>query len=203
MKPRGILTLFVAVAFILAAALVWTEIRRGFSARAKPSYIETLLASTARRLAVPSSYRQVHNPLPASAENIRGGMEHFASHCAICHGNDGAAETLFGPNMYPKPPDMRRPETQNQTQGELYYTIQNGVRLSGMPAFGEEHGTGDMDTWQLVLFIRQLPRLTSDQLREMERLNPRTEAEREEENEEKKFLSGENPQTKNKKPHRH
>jgi hypothetical protein len=39
--------------------------------------------------------------------------------------------------MYPKPPDMRAAETQNKTDGELFYTIYNGIRLGGMPAFGE------------------------------------------------------------------
>ena len=44
--------------------------------------------------------------------------------------------------------------------GELYYTIKNGVRLSGMPAFGDP-GDDDVDGWKLVTFIRHLPHLTT------------------------------------------
>ena len=193
MKPRRIAGVLLLVTFAATVTFAWYEIRHGFSAREKPSSIETLVARTARKMAVPSSYKELQNSFPASPENIRAGMEHFADHCAICHANNGNGDTLIGENMYPKPPDMRRVETQNKSDGGLYYTIQNGVRLSGMPGFGEEHGTGDMDTWKLVLFIRQLPKLTSDELKEMERLNPKSAMEREEEKEEQEFLRGEEP----------
>jgi hypothetical protein len=64
---------------------------------------------------------------------------------------------------------MRQKETQNKSDGELYYTIENGIRLSGMPALGEEHAkASDMETWNLVLFIRHLPNHVLAQ-REMEK----------------------------------
>ena len=86
---------------------------------------------------------------------------------------------------------MRQKETQNKSDGELYYTIANGIRLSGMPAFGEEHAKGgDMETWNLVLFIRHLPNQTAEELQQMEQLNPKTEKERQEEDEEQNFLRG-------------
>jgi mono/diheme cytochrome c family protein len=111
---------------------------------------------------------------------------------------------LLGRGLYPKPPDMRSAETQNKSNGELYYTIENGVRLSGMPAFGEEraHG-GDSDTWKLVLFIRRLPKLTASELKEMEQLNPKTDEEREEGKEEQEFLSGSSSQGPSSKSHHH
>jgi hypothetical protein len=107
----------------------WYEVRRGFSARQERSAVETLLAKTARNMAVPARYQKLENPFPLSPENLRN--EHFADHCAICQANDGSGDTLFGKNMYPKPPDMRTAETQHKPDGALYYTIQNGVRLTG------------------------------------------------------------------------
>jgi len=189
----------------VAAVVFYTrqELHRGFSTRSEPSSIETLLARTARKMALPSQYQTLKNPFPMSPENVRAGMEHFADHCAICHANDGSGDTPFGKNLYPKPPDMRRAETQGKPDGELYYTIQNGVRLSGMPAFREDHGTPDADTWKLVLFIRHLPQLASDELKEMENLNPKTDEERREESEEQKFLRGENPQSMKHEAHHH
>jgi len=176
-------------------------IRRGFSARDNPSAIETLIATTARQLAVPSQYRQLRNPLSSSAD-LRAGMEHFADHCATCHANDGSGDTLFGKGLYPKPPDMRQKETQMKSDGELYYTIENGIRLTGMPAFGEEHAkAGDMETWNLVLLIRHLPKQTAEELQQMEQLNPKTENERQEEDEEQNFLRG--GSTKSSKPKSH
>jgi mono/diheme cytochrome c family protein len=195
MKTWKIVLLVVIV--LLAAGAIYGAIlvRRGFSARENPSWIEAFAAGVAKRLAIPATYR-MKNPLPATPENIREGEEHFADHCATCHGNDGGGDTLYGRGLYPKPPDMRTAETQNKGDGELYYTIENGVRLSGMPAFGPPEGSGknadthDVDTWKLVLFIRHLPQVTSEELAEMQKLNPKTEADRAEEQQEEEFLNG-------------
>jgi len=101
-------------------------------------------------------------------------MEHFSYHCSECHGNDGVGQTVFGRGLYPKPPDLRAAQTQNKSDGELYYTIENGVRLSGMPAF---HGTHTVpQTWRLVLFIRHLPQITPEELNEMKGWDPKNEA---------------------------
>jgi mono/diheme cytochrome c family protein len=168
----GVLILFALV--VAAAAYGLTLVRRGFSALGTPSAVEEFAATTARKLALPSSYRQLRNPLTPSTENIRGGMEHFSYHCSECHSNDGGGQTVFGKGLYPKPPDLRAAGTQNKSDGELYYTIENGVRLSGMPAF---HGTHTVpQTWRLVLFIRHLPQITPEELNDMKGWDPKNEA---------------------------
>jgi hypothetical protein len=91
--------------------------------------------------------------------------------------------------MYPPVPDMRKPDTQGMTDGEIFNIIQNGVRLSGMPAWGAEH-SGEEDSWKLVRFIRHLPQLSPAELQEMEKLNPKTPKELEEEQQEQRFLEG-------------
>jgi hypothetical protein len=86
---------------------------------------------------------------------------------------------------------MRRSGTQSLRDGELYYIIRNGVRMTGMPGWGNpEDGDHNHETWTLVLFIRHLPQLTTDDQRAMEKLNPKSAAEREVEQEENAFLSG-------------
>jgi mono/diheme cytochrome c family protein len=142
----------------------------GISARTPPSRMETAVAPRLRAWAIPDSARQARNPLPASAEAIDAGMEHFADHCAICHGNDGSGNTEMGRSLYPRVPDMRLPATQSLSDGELAYIIDNGVRLTGMPAWA--HDSPD-DTWKLVHFIRHQPKLTPAELKKMESLNPK------------------------------
>ena len=85
---------------------------------------------------------------------------------------------------------MRLGSTQELRDGELYYIIHNGVRWTGMPAWGEPGNNNDQDSWKLVLFIRHLPNLTAAEVRDMERFNPRSDADREEEKEEQEFLGG-------------
>jgi mono/diheme cytochrome c family protein len=186
------MVLLVAIALFAAGGIYATLlVRRGFSARESPSWIEAFAAGIAKSLAVPATYR-MKDPYAPTAENIHEGEEHFADHCATCHANDGSGDTLFGKGLYPKPPDMRTAETQNKGDGELYYTIENGVRLSGMPAFGTGSGTGtdDAETWKLVLFIRHLPQITPEELEDMKKLNPKTDADRAEEQREDEFLNG-------------
>jgi hypothetical protein len=85
---------------------------------------------------------------------------------------------------------MRQPATQNLTDGELFYLIHNGVRLTGMPAFGVA-GDPDLDSWKLVHFIRHLPSITPDEVAQMKEMNPKSPEEFKEEEDIKKFLEGE------------
>ena len=85
---------------------------------------------------------------------------------------------------------MRLRATQHLTDGEIYYIIHNGIRLTGMPAWGEAGKVlNDDDSWKLVLFIRHLPQITAQELAEMRNLNPRSPAEFQQEQEEEKFLN--------------
>jgi mono/diheme cytochrome c family protein len=147
MRKRTLLMLIVAAGVASAALFGFATIRRGFSARDSPSFVETYVAKTARRLSVPASERNATNPFASSPEVLAEMRAHFADHCAICHGNDGSGKTQIGQNLYPKAPDMRLPRTQNLTDGELYYTIQNGIRLNGMPARGTEEKTRAAGSW--------------------------------------------------------
>jgi mono/diheme cytochrome c family protein len=193
--------LLVLAAVMLVVAGAIAAVRRGFSARDQPSKLETYVARTARKFAVPSKARSEKNPFASSPEVMAEARAHFADHCAICHANNGGGNTEIGQNLYPKAPDMRLPQTQNLTDGELYYTIHNGIRLTGMPAWGTE--VKDEDSWKLVLFIRHLPRLTPAEEREMEALNPKGPGEKQEEQEEEQFLNEGQPSNQQPKPPTH
>src|SRR6266446_2093792 len=195
---RSTLVLVVALALVgVITAIAASLLHDGLSARATPNKFEITIARNARHLAIPSTARQAQNPLLASPEDLRDARLHFADHCAICHGNDGSGKTMIGAGLYPKPPDLRLPQTQNLSDGELFWIIENGVRFTGMPAFsnGGEHG-GTLDSWKLVHFIRHLPHLTAAEHIEMERYNPKGPDDRAEEQQENEFLNGATPQRK-------
>lgn len=192
MKRSTIYVLSAALILVVAGTVYGVlTIRRGFSTRDRPGVIETALATSTRRMAVPNRYKSMKNPVPDSPDSFEDGMEHWADHCASCHANNGNGDTMYGNGMYPRPPDMRAKATQEMSDGELYYTIKNGIRLSGMPAFGDP-GDNDVDSWKLVVFIRHLPALSEQQQMQMEKLNPKSPDEMQEEMEEEKFLNGGN-----------
>src|SRR5580698_3657343 len=117
MKPWKVVSLILCALAVAAAGYGLILVRRGFSALATPSTIEEFAATTARKLAVPSTYRQLHNSITPSTENLRGGMEHFAYHCSPCHSNDGGGHTVYCKGLYTKPPDLRAAATQNKSDG--------------------------------------------------------------------------------------
>ncbi len=165
-------------------------VQHGVSARDEPTAIEAWIARRARRLATPRNQREAQNPVPVTPEVLDRARAHFADHCASCHGNDGRGRTSIGQNLYPKAPDMRHAETQSLSDGELFAIIKNGVRLTGMPAWGSDTAEDDKETWELVHFIRHLPRISEAELQEMKDLNPKSPREYEEEEEARRFLAG-------------
>jgi len=190
---KKIAIVVVVVLVLIGAGFWWIQSARGFSARQEPTRMEAVVARNMRRLAIPSAAKNLQNPMPLTDELLRDARHHFADHCAVCHANDGSGKTEVGQNLYPKAPDMRQTGTQSLTDGELYFIIHNGIRLSGMPAWGPPDPDQDEDSWKLVLFIRHLPTMTAEEIKAMERLNPKSRAELEEEKEEEEFLKGADP----------
>ena len=170
----------------------------GFSAKAEPTAIEKFVARSARSLAAPSSAKSRQNPVPNTPEILADGRAHWADHCATCHSNNGSGETEMGRNLYPRAPDMRKDETQNLTDGELFFIIENGVRLTGMPAWGAGTAKSEEDSWKLVRFIRHLPQISEEEEEEMKKMNPKTPAELQEEKEVEGFLKGDDSHAKQK-----
>src|SRR5213594_2866483 len=152
MKTVAAVIVVLVLAGRLAAAAV--VISRGFSARDEPSRAEAFIARRLRSLAVPGRAKRLPNPVALTPEVLAEARAHFADHCALCHANDGSGNTEIGQNLYPKAPDMRLPATQSLTDGELFYIIHNGIRLTGMPAWGSADPRADEDSWKLVYFIR-------------------------------------------------
>ena len=145
---------------------VWYLRSHGFSARTKPNSVEAYIARNVRSLAIDPALRDRKNPVQPTELSIAEARDHFADHCAVCHGNDGSGRTMLGGNMYPPAPDMRE-ETQRLSDGEIFSIIQNGIRFTGMPGFGGE----DEENWKLVLFIRHLPKLSPKELELMREVN--------------------------------
>lgn len=131
----------------------------GCPAGKQPSKLETALANMAKDVVIPLEAQNLKNPLPATDEVAHEGEILYTMSCAICHGSDGHAETNLGRMMYPPAMDLTSPHVQHWSDAELFWIIQNGVRLTGMPAW--KSTVSPTDTWKMVRFIRALPRLSA------------------------------------------
>jgi mono/diheme cytochrome c family protein len=184
------MSVFVVLLIAVAAVAFWLARANGFSARTPPTAVERVVMQGLHWLSVPRAARAAANPVAFSPEVWAQSQAHFADHCASCHANDGGGNTDLGRGLFPRAPDMRLAPTQDKTDGEIYWIIENGIRLTGMPAWGAGGGN-DTDTWKLVHFIRHLKELTPEHLKAMAALNPRSPGEIEEEKADERFLAGE------------
>ena len=156
-------TLLGVIAIVVAGVVLWSH---GFSSRPEPSNMEASIAMKAYDSSTPGRYKKMQNPLGAQDVNLIESGGHYEEHCAVCHGDDGSGTPKFHGIMYPRPTDLRSEETQEMSDGELYWVIKNGVRWSGMPAFGKT-GDNDEHAWKMVAYVRHLPKLTPAELQEV------------------------------------
>ena len=192
MRVWTIIATVLAVGMLAVAGAIAALLRGRIGARSEPSPLEASLAFKARRIALRGSRGKV-NPVMPTPDAIGEGLHHFADHCASCHANDGSGRTEMGEHLYPRVPDMRLAQTQGLTDGELFAIIEDGVRFTGMPAWGDKSEQSQLASWHLVHFIRHLARLTPEERLQMEALNPKGPEDRQEEQDEENFLKGENP----------
>lgn len=164
MRRRTVALLVLLAAVLVAVVGYEYVVTHTFSARMKPSALEAFLATKVRRLATSPAIRRLRNPLKATPLLVAQARDHFADHCAFCHGNNGDGKTSVNEGLYPPAPDLREERTQGLSDGEIFAIIQNGIRFTGMPGWGGE----DDENWKLVLFIRHLPKLSREELTLME-----------------------------------
>ena len=172
---------------VVVAGLIFSR-GMGFTSRRSPLPLEPAAARSALRWATPSAIANAANPVKNTPDVLRDAMAHWADHCATCHGNDGRG-TPLGRSLYPPAPDMKSPSTQALSDGELFYMIERGIPLTGMPAWGNGTAEGEKASWALVRFIRYLPQLTPQELVQMEKLNPKSQSDVEREKDIQKFLN--------------
>lgn len=89
------------------------------------------------------------NPLADSLELAAGGRKLFQRNCVSCHGAEGEGLKVK------RAANLKLPVVQQQTDGTLFWKITNGNQRRGMPSFS---GLPEMQRWQVVLFLRTLPR---------------------------------------------
>ena len=178
------------ILLVAGGAVAYSITSKGLSTRTTPAAAEEAIARTMRRLATPRAARDRSNPVEATPSVLEGALEHWADHCAACHANDGTGNTDVGRSFYPPAPDMRASRTQSLTDGELFSIIENGIRLTGMPAWGTGTPEGERESWALVHFIRRLPSLDASDIERMEALNPQSPAKFREAEEARRFFEG-------------
>jgi mono/diheme cytochrome c family protein len=136
-----------------------------FSASKPPGRLEERVARFALDRSIARHARKEVNPLAGAPEAARAGLRLFVTHCVACHGAPGLDPTEEGASLNPPAPGLTAPRVQARSDGDLRWIVSNGIRMTGMPAFGPSRT--EKEIWQLVAAVRRLPRLTDTEQREL------------------------------------
>jgi mono/diheme cytochrome c family protein len=141
----------------ITGAAIWSGAYDVAARRPHSRPVQWLL-TTARDRSIAAHSRNVTVPPLDRPEQIRGGFEEFDEMCPVCHGEPGGSPSAVRQGLNPPAPHLADDDVQRRyTDAELFWILKNGVRMTGMPAFGDTH---DDDTlWSIVAFVRRLPRL--------------------------------------------
>jgi hypothetical protein len=92
-------------------------------------------------------------------ELIAEGAQHYADSCAHCHGTPGGEPADWSRGMRPEPPHLTEAAS-HWTPQEIHWIVSNGIKMSGMPAFGPHHAPEEIVA--LTAFVTALPGLSAD-----------------------------------------
>jgi mono/diheme cytochrome c family protein len=102
--------------------------------------------------------REITDPVAKDPGAVARGMTHYRENCLPCHGAPGLDAAEFHEGLNPAPPEMDSQDVQHGTDAGLFWVVKNGIRMSGMPAFGVNHK--DDEIRDIVAFVRHTPQLT-------------------------------------------
>ena len=152
MRSRIAWTIVVLAAVLIAIGLI----RFNLSALPEPGRLETHVSDLAKRFLIRRASHETIPPRPVDTKaSISAGLTDYGLDCGMCHDNDGRAQNPPGRWMYPRAADLTVKRVQGYSDEELFWIIQNGIRLTGMPAFGKVETSDHI--WDLVNYIRTLP----------------------------------------------
>ena len=160
MRTIGRLLLLPALG-VLCAGIVLAAGLVDFSASTPPGRLEERLATFAINRSIERHASKGTNPLARSPAAIAAGLALFRTHCVACHGAPGVDPTEGGASLNPPAPGLTLARVQARSDGELQWIVSNGIRMTGMPAFGASRS--DEDIWQLVAALRRLPKLSPEE----------------------------------------
>ena len=178
---RGFVLGLLTAAGLAAAAILLVFGTGSYSiAASRPADVLDRFGDWAKRRSVPehAAARQLASPVPGMARlpsagdpaAIAAGLEHYATNCLPCHSVPGIEGMEFHQGMLPEPPHIDAPQVQRWSDGELFWIVKHGIRMTGMPAFGENHS--DEEIAQIVAFVRHAPQVTESERQALARALP-------------------------------
>lgn len=112
--------------------------------------------------------KEIKAPNLNDSSMVRLGFAHYREMCVGCHGGPGLSRDEIGQGLYPMAPTLAK-SAKELSPSELFWITKNGIKMTGMPAFGRTHS--DDKIWAIVSFLEQLPGMTKEQYEAFDKTN--------------------------------
>jgi mono/diheme cytochrome c family protein len=156
--------LTVGIFGVALSLFVWSGI---YDVAATAPHLEVTkwLFATARDQSIQTHSHSMTSPPLEQEDLVREGLKSYHSMCIVCHSAPGKEASVIRRGLNPKPPKLEKAQTQQRSDAELFWIIQHGIKMTGMPAFGPTHDEPTL--WELVAFLRKLPNLSAEDYQAM------------------------------------
>lgn len=146
---------------VLAFVVLFTGVYDVAASRGHNAFTFWFLSTLSDRSVEVHSASVVGSP-PTDSAALHDGFREYDGMCVGCHGAPGVERGPAGKGMMPKPPDLG--EQSDLTDREIFWIVDHGIKLAGMPAFGATES--DETMWGVVAFVKQLPSMSPAQYSE-------------------------------------
>jgi mono/diheme cytochrome c family protein len=162
---KTILTVLVLVVVLLLAgfAYVSSGLYDVSAVGGDGGFLDAIAARVADR-SVERRAAGIQAPPLGDPAQLKAGFVHYQEMCVTCHGGPGVKASEIGVGLNPEPPNLVQ-STRDMSPGEVYWVVKNGIKMTGMPAFGPTHRESDL--WAITAFVKQLPTMTAPQYQAM------------------------------------
>lgn len=126
--------------------------------------MDDLLGYASRR-SIAHHAKDASNPFRDDIAALAVGLDHYKDNCLACHAAPGFASSELAQGLNPLAPKLTTDRIQKMSDGELFWVVSNGIRMTGMPAFSPTHDEDEI--WKMVAFVRHLKGLTDEEKAEL------------------------------------
>jgi thiosulfate dehydrogenase len=152
----GIVLTIITIAVVGYVVIVTGTIPAA-AANGQPLPLEQWAARTSLQATLKQAAPMGPNPVPLSDANLIAGIGVYSHHCVFCHGTAQGERSPVAQGQYPAPPQLAKDGVEADPEGWTFWTIQNGIRWTGMPSW---KGTlTEQQIWQLALFLKHMDKL--------------------------------------------
>ncbi|HEX4961769.1 MAG TPA: cytochrome c [Thermoanaerobaculia bacterium] len=163
MKTVRILVVLLVVLAVAGVAFMFSGLYDVAASTPDNGLLKTILETTRDR-SVAHRSEGIKPPKLDDPQMIRTGLVHYHEMCTTCHGAPGVKISEIGQGLNPYPPELAA-HTAGDPPGETFWIVKNGLKMTGMPAFGVTHS--DEEIWAIVAFLQKMPKLKPEEYQAM------------------------------------